>query len=108
MTKIVSLEYARALQRTKNETEKFYALLSGWELECPDEGVLPSDVLELIAALVDVMGFSADFVADYLKLHQGEGSRLVFAEVLASKRAARAKTLSRSFCWVNLVAGGRI
>lgn len=72
MTKIIDFEYARALQRTRCETEKFFALLSGWELECPDEGVMPSDVLELIAALADVMSFSADHVADYLKLHQGE------------------------------------
>lgn len=63
MTKIVNLEYARALQRRARETENFYALLNGWELESPDEGVLPSDVLELIAELADVMDFSAEDVA---------------------------------------------
>lgn len=60
------------LEVWRRETEQFYTLLNGWELECPEDGVMPSDVLELIAELADVMGFSATYVADYLKLHQGE------------------------------------
>lgn len=72
MTTILNFEDARNRQQSARETEKFYALLNGWELERPEEGVTPGDILELIAELADVMDFSVDYVEGYLKLHRGQ------------------------------------
>lgn len=72
MATILNLEDARNRQRSACDTEKFYALLDGWELERSEDGVTPGDILELIAELADVMDFSADYVAGYLKLHRGQ------------------------------------